>query len=251
MDKIPNNKSQITNKWGNKKLQIQNTKQFLALIFWLLEFICNLVPVICNFLKLHVTRYMLHVTKPQRGFTLTELLISISLLAFVFYISISGFRSFDQANYVRSAQNRVADAIRTAQSLALSGRQIEGNSVTPLAFGVHVEGVTAFVFADRCDKDGLGNWTPTGACIDLNIKIGEDISLTNSGLWPIIIEEIKFGSGTTTDKLDIGFKRMSALGFIDGKQEQKLVDMTFKNTRTNVKKILTYDRISGRVDTEY
>lgn len=66
--------------------------------------------------------------KSRSGFTLLELLISISIMALLFTAGYANYRDFQRRQHLESAVTSVRGDLRFAQGLALSGRKPAGCS---------------------------------------------------------------------------------------------------------------------------
>ncbi|MBI4276326.1 prepilin-type N-terminal cleavage/methylation domain-containing protein [Candidatus Uhrbacteria bacterium] len=76
------------------------------------------------FKKKFVTCYMLHVTCP--GFTLLELLISVSIFLIITVVALANFRTGEQMERLRFAAENMQQQIRELQTFARTGQQHSG-----------------------------------------------------------------------------------------------------------------------------
>ena len=94
----------------------------------------------------------------QKGFTLIEILISVGIIALLMSISAFHFNSADKSEFVRSSARRLADALHSAESFALSGTIAQYEAAQ--SYGVHTD-ITSqqiVLFADQNRTNGVGRW---------------------------------------------------------------------------------------------
>lgn len=199
-------------------------------------------------------------TNVRKGFTLVEMLIALTIIGLLTTVSVVQFQSGRYDDALRNATLRISDALRTAQSSALSGT-LEQYQDAP-RYGLYAFKVSAgascmngsatvneglVLFADIND-DGLYT-----ASIDSAIRC---ISFDVDAMHAIVLDEIKetkAADGTTTlpASATAAFRRPTASVTVDGDIVMKNLIITLKNTKNNHTKEVALDRISGRVDVEY
>ncbi len=79
---------------------------------------------------------MMDILKKNKGFTVMELLISLSIFIVITLLVISNFRIGDKRSRLRLHAQEVASALRDAQNLALTATPLPDGYV-PAAYGVH------------------------------------------------------------------------------------------------------------------
>lgn len=79
--------------------------------------------------------------KSRRGFTVAELLVSISIFMMITTVVLANFRSNSRAEQVRFNAQDLASIIRKAQLNSQYGRSVpnDGNVVPIGGFGIHIE----------------------------------------------------------------------------------------------------------------
>ncbi|MEK7619448.1 MAG: type II secretion system protein [Patescibacteria group bacterium] len=199
--------------------------------------------------------------KASPGFTLVELLISISILSGMTYISVQKFKTIEQNDSLSAGAARVATIIRKAQNLAQSGKQTQ----YPLAngYGVRIEKAaganltgSALLFVDLNSSDpvhpnfaGLWKWDASilapATAVDRQIDqtVSPDITAKNI----VVIDTVTVGV-TSVAGADVFYHTPDALGRIDGTLVDDRVVITLKNKKTNKTKDVIVSRISGRVE---
>lgn len=222
---------------------------------------------------LHPTPYTLHPSASRRtlhpalGFTLVELLISITILAGMTIVSVQKFRLIQQDSSILAGAGRIVDVLRRTQNLAQTGTHTD----YPLAqsYGVHIAVAdstagtvgSAFGFVDintmplDLPADGgpvpeeKGRWN--GDLADLtgakDAQIGAVVSADPTGFKDIVISEIAVGDQKPAE-VDIAFLPPDAAGRIDGAVDRDIVVITVKNVRTDRVRKVSYSRVSGRID---
>lgn len=189
------------------------------------------------------------------GFTLVELLISLSILAGMTVMSIRNFQLIQQDNSLHLGAMRFADALRKAQNLAQSG----SNQLYPLAsgYGVYVERAldeasfgSVRVFADlNTATSGKGRWdgVQENPPQVKDLQIGGAISPDVDGKKEIVVSAIRIAN-ENKDTADVGFLSPDASAFIDGSAEHDTVVVVLKNKKNDKTKTVTFYRVTGRID---
>ncbi len=201
----------------------------------------------------------------RAGFTLVELLVSISILAGMTIISAQKFRLIQQDGTLTAGAMRIADTLRRAQTLSQSGTIIDPDYSRAVGFGVHFEKAdstagtvgSALVFADvntsppapalPFSEKGMWNGDIADANDLKDAQIGNDVSPDVPGTKEVVIDSIESGADTL-ERVDIAFLTPDAAGRIDAGIERDSVVITLKNVRTNRTKKIGYNRVSGRID---
>jgi len=98
--------------------------------------------------------------RKQTGFTLIEILVTVSVLVMLMSVTTVGFRGSEKNELLRQSARRIGDALQQIETYALSGTQ----SAYPTAqsYGVHIDAAESpqriRVFADINTASGIGHW---------------------------------------------------------------------------------------------
>ncbi|MBI4239832.1 prepilin-type N-terminal cleavage/methylation domain-containing protein [Candidatus Uhrbacteria bacterium] len=199
------------------------------------------------------TLYTLHSTLyTQRGFTLIEMIVVVSMVGLLAGVSVVSFRSSQHDDYLNVAAQRIQDALRIAQNHAQTG--VIAGYEGARSFGVHIdkEAGTAVIFADTYGAT-IGLWDGEGtadAPKDKQFKeITQPISVDVDGKQSISIESITVLPGSSSKNvIDLSFRAISAATLFDGKGTEQRVSVKLKNIRNSHTKTVTLYRLSGRID---
>ncbi len=192
------------------------------------------------------------------GFTLVEVLISVFIIGIISTVAVVGFQSARQDDNLRLMTMRLADALRNAQNYAQSGiLTLSDESGTYKTFGAaNGYGVLLekgpppkiFLFVDNTNLSATPKEDNTwSASSDSKLN---DISLDIDRQGSIEISSISI-DGISVNDTDIVFKRPIAAVYFDGVQDKSKAVITLRNKLNSHEKIITIDRITGRIDAEY
>ena len=142
-------------------------------------------------------------TAQQKGFTLVELLLVVSLIAVLSSFLIPGFSNYITTQNIRQAQESLKSDLRTAQNKALTGVSSSDPTVSYWGLKVPSQNSPSYVFfksstndAGACDAavtDEIGDKLPgdvvvidaNGACVFFSLRNG-DATIVNLGGSDII-----------------------------------------------------------------
>jgi len=104
-------------------------------------------------------KVFIHLPSQRKGFTLIEVLISISIFIIIFTLTIVNYRQGENANIFRLQSFDVEDSIRSVQNMALTGQKI--NNFIPDAYGVYFSKVDnkIIIYGDMNDNNIFDNKT--------------------------------------------------------------------------------------------
>ncbi len=136
-----------------------------------------------------------------RGFTLTELLISIAIIGIITGLAVFNFRDFDSATSLKSAAYDIALAIREAQLRSVSAARTGGSSDFPYGVSLQVgTGYTVFRYRSAIVDDYPRNQFPTSTVISQGQLPGTTVSIVD-------ICVITTGENCGVTQLDLAFRR--------------------------------------------
>jgi prepilin-type N-terminal cleavage/methylation domain-containing protein len=122
--------------------------------------------------------------KPRaaRGFTLVELLVTMTILMVITAIAVTGQSTFNQSQLLTDTSYTVALSAREAQTLGLSSRKFAG--VQNGGYGLHFTNGTPtkyIVFADISSVAATPAWCPVGATHPEEQKAGNCLFDSSGG----------------------------------------------------------------------
>ncbi len=205
-----------------------------------------------------ITNYQLLVITRMRGFTLTELMVSIAIFALLTTVTVAAYRSGDDQTELRHASDLLANILRDAQARSRAGRvtsvcpgagaACSASCAVPCAdefpaagYGVHVgvgEG-TARMFADL------------GAAPNRLRDLAEDmetVPLARSGLVTVVVMAEKNPAGDGNPSVgDVVFIPPQPATRINARSEVTELRITLRHSRTGAERTVTVNAVSGLV----
>ena len=180
-----------------------------------------------------------HITKKQLGFTLAELLVSISIFIMITTIVLADFKSNSRSQQVKFNAQDLSSVIRKAQFMSQFGRTTEHNgNVVPIGgYGVYITQCATppceyLIFADY---DG-----------ELDYDIGEEVAGETYTFPPTIIVPT-----VTQSPLSLVFKPPRPLVCVNqdcSKTNDAVI--TIKQQSTTDTAIVSINPLSGKVSVE-
>lgn len=163
--------------------------------------------------------------KRPLGFTMMELLISISIFLIITSMVIVNFRSGQYRDELMGSAQFLQSTLREMQTMAFSGSRVicpgyvppEAGEMTPAGYGLNINFgvVTAFADCDPSDPNISPNYKYGGVLEDVNLKT---ISLYNN----ISIESITVGA-TAVSSLDAVFTPFSEIVKINNTETDNII----------------------------
>jgi prepilin-type N-terminal cleavage/methylation domain-containing protein len=202
----------------------------------------------------------------RSGFTLIEMLISLSIFAVITGMVLSNLRLGAQGDELRISSQLVAASIRRAQTLAIAGQTVsycQGGAddkklcpngttdcsgspcvtETPSAYGVHFSTGSGanrriILFADI---DG-----------DRTFDASEEIKGENVSSGPFVaVQALTLGASTSVSDLDIVFvPPKPSVVFNDGATADGMATVTVRHANTQQEKRITINKVSGQVSAD-
>jgi len=95
--------------------------------------------------------------KGDKGFTLVEVLVSISIVVILTAVLVPRYRMLQKRSILIQDAHRLSESIREAQEMSVSGRRVEG--VFPDGYGVYLRERDSeyIIFADMNDDGEFNN----------------------------------------------------------------------------------------------
>lgn len=163
---------------------------------------------------------IIQIVKNKKGFSLAEVLVSISIMGLISLVVIFNYSSFNDRVSLSSAQQEVAVAVREAQTYGLSVKEADiGSGGFNFAYGIHFDPSKPKGYLVFVDRDGSNTYDDSGAvcgnpsteCIEkFTLKNGVEIVNTNNN-YDGICDAVNCGKdiqgGVRT--MDIIFRRPS------------------------------------------
>lgn len=229
--------------------------------------------------------------RKQAGFTLIEILVTISVMVMLMSVTTINFRSSEKGELARLSARRIGDALQHIETYAQSSTNNPAYA-TAKSFGVHIE-MTApqkiLTFADITTplvdgKPFVGHWDVNTA----DVQIGDALRIDVTGQGSILLDKItvsykpndtaaqnpgcakdsnggciKDSSGyyvSTVSSIDIAAKPPSVRFVVSGGSDfpahpsgiaVRQVTFDVKQKNTDKHKLVTLNLLSGRIDVEY
>jgi len=95
------------------------------------------------------------------GFTLIELIVVMAIVSSIAALVLAHYRSGEQVSDLQTYSQKIANVLKQAQSLALSGEEIAGGR--PNGYGVYFPDASTYILF--ADTNGNNNWNSTDSTI--------------------------------------------------------------------------------------
>ncbi|MEK7122418.1 MAG: prepilin-type N-terminal cleavage/methylation domain-containing protein [Patescibacteria group bacterium] len=196
----------------------------------------------------------------KKGFTLVEVLVSISILVLLMSISFANFGKADQSELLRYGARRLADSLQSAQSFAQSGTLAD--YPTAQSYGVHTDVASQLItlYADRDTTSGLGRWdegkdAPMQERLSYIVRPGREILLDSIKVYRNVDDQTPF----VVSSVDIAAvppnARLIVPGLTDTAGNEVVaihrVVFTIKQIATGKTADVVVSMLSGRIDVGY
>lgn len=208
----------------------------------------------------------------RRGFTLVEMLVTISILSIMTTMAIVNFRVSEYSDELRYAAVNLAAEIRRAQNFSLIGRPLEycrhadelngqfcsasdgsgcgdGQCVldTPHGgYGIRISrgdgNRTALLFADTDSADRDGHFDHVYQSFEqvrrFDFVTGRNVTVTG------------FDPDDSSDFLDISFMAPRPIAWFNGRDDLSVATVTLTHAKTGQTRTVKVNGISGQVSVE-
>lgn len=177
------------------------------------------------------------IAKKQKGFTLMEMIVSLTIFIMITTIVIANFKLNNTSRQVRFDAQDFQSVLRKAQLMSLFGRTISNNVVPIGGYGIHIEQCLTpicsyFMFADL---DG-----------ELDYDSGEELPGERHFFSPNTIVD-----SLNETPMDIVFKPPRPFVCMNGKCEGYTdIVISIKQKNTNIQNKVIINPISGRISIE-
>lgn len=200
--------------------------------------------------------------RPLAGFTLVELLISLSIFAVITGVVLANFRVGAQGDELRISAQIVASAIRRSQTAALGGQlaPVCSGGIDDKKICLHGDAdctggscinVIPRGYGIRFDTDGIANRRMT-VFIDGNgnhlFDAGEQVNSESVSSGPsVVIDGVTPSAGNA---LDLVFVPPKPTAYLNGLITDSIATIIMRHTHTNATRNVTVNRVTGQVSAD-
>lgn len=138
----------------------------------------------------------------ERGYTLIEILIVLSVIGILTAVGFAGYRDFSRRQSLAGIVKQVQGDLRLAQQLSLSGVKPDGCSTNPLdgiRFGITTTTPSVYTIKAVCGSD------PNKYPIVKQYTLPSDISINSFSPNPIIFKVLGQGTNIPSGSVTITF----------------------------------------------
>jgi len=185
----------------------------------------------------------------QRGFTLVELMVSISIIAILTTMAINNFRGSNEKNILDNEAERVASVIRQMHINSLIGQTVNGER--PRSFGFNLQTCIHSGSPSSCHYISFADNETTGT-VDYKYDSGDDILQTTTTFdRNIEFTAINVG-GSSLDEFNIVFiPPQGSIQFFGSGSDaltDEEVEIVLRYYNTSYYKRIVINRISGQIE---
>lgn len=174
-------------------------------------------------------------TNNNFGFSLIELLVSISILIIITSISVNSFSMWQKNENLKQSALVLMSNIQKAQVMSLSGQMHNGSA--PDAYGIYFNDTNPTSYTVFADVDGHYIYDNDGTEIIATYDLLDDVSISN--LTPVVSNE-----------LTIIFKLPKAQIYINQAITDSVAEIKISHDITSAIKTIKVKRITGQIDME-
>lgn len=183
-------------------------------------------------------RLIILIKHNNSGFTVLELITVTVIMTMLLVLVITNFRGFDAQSALNLEADKISSVLRQAQIWALTGQTVSGQRYN---YGVHFE---------ECESNSCNYILFYDNDADKIYDIGEEYnSATHLALPGISIDNnnLKIGA-TNVDELDFVFEAPLGEVYFNNSVSEDTARVILKHEKSNTQKIISVDRISGRIN---
>jgi len=172
------------------------------------------------------------------GFTLMELIVSLSIFGLLVTFSVVNFRGFERDITLDLRSEEIASLLRQAQLWSLTG-QLRGGSRPPGGYGIRIDQCST----GPCTVIFFADFSPLGSGASRIYNALEDDEILVLNLPKhLIIENV-----SPDVNLDILFSSPEAAGYIEGGQVEDFASFDITNSVSGTSRSILVDRVSGQI----
>jgi len=183
-------------------------------------------------------------TQFQSGFTLLELMVSVSIFAIIASLTISNLKHGNQKDDLEQSALLTASLLQQAQAYALSGQTLPSRQVPSGGYGLHFDSQQAgqlWFFAD-VDADGIY----TGS--DILFNKGEYDLPSQVKVQSLTI--IEGAQSQTVPAVDFTFRPPQANRYLNGVLNGGTLRIVFVHQQTGDTKTVIASTASGQINVQ-
>lgn len=179
----------------------------------------------------------------ERGFTLMEAMVSISVIMIMSAVYLTSLKSTNQRIILDQAVAVLVSDLRLAQNMAMNIKEFNGK--IPLGgYGVNISNSTSYIVFADCNSSShkYDNSANCGVSNNVDEKVTE--RTISQG---VVIDSFKDNNGN--DINDIDFQPPHPIVYIDGAQTAVSAEIILKYGTSFTKKIII-NRFTGQISVE-
>lgn len=194
--------------------------------------------------------YFKEVKKGGRGFTLVEMIVSLSIFALITTVVLARYRDFNGGIILSNLAYEIAITVRQAQVYGLSVKDASASNFN-VRYGIHLAYPTNNSFFMFADTDGNGQYSGSSEIVE-TISPLQGNTIDNFCAQPLSGQaECGSGTPTTLSWLDIAFLRPNpdALFRSSSGNSYQSATITVKSPRTGATRTITI-RATGQISVQ-